>query len=335
MCSLKPDADAIRDFLRRQAGEDWLKRSERRVWPQFVFHYTDIANTVEILREGHLYSRQYLEDRDRLPVSAGSPSVLAGTSAEYKDCVRLYFRPRTPTQFYAEGIHSRHSLARSNYPEAHCPVPVFFLFDAATVLARSDCRFSDGGLNNPRARVFSTATDLRNLPWKRIYHTGRYDSSRAEESDIAFRRNAEIIFPRRLDLSALRYIYCRSVAERETLLYLLDSDLRDRYARYVVASTRSDLFYRRRTFIETARLKSDGARFQFSPETRSPGPFQLHVDIIAGAKRYSYSDRNFELHSSHIFVLNYRRYLPNYAIRLCLDDHLAYSNNYQETTIPF
>jgi hypothetical protein len=335
MCGLKPDADAIQDFLSRQLGEDWLKRSERRVWPQFVFHYTDITNTVEILREDCLYSRQYLEDRDRLPVSAGSPSVLAGTSAEYKDCVRLYFRPRTPTQFYAEGIHSRHSLARSNYPKAHCPVPVFFLFDAATVLARSDCQFSDGGLNNPRACVFSTATDLRNLPWKRIYHTGRYDPSQVEESDIAFRRNAEVIVPRRLDLSALRYIYCRSAAERETLLHLLDYDLRDRYARYIVASTRSDLFYRQRTFIETARLKSDGARFQFSPETKSPGPFKLHIDIMAGANECSYDDENFELRPPHIFALSYRRCLTNYAIRLRLDDHVAYCNKYQETTIPF
>jgi hypothetical protein len=168
-----------------------------------------------------------------------------------------------------------------------------------------------------------------------IYHTGWYDSSRAEETDIAFRRNAEVIVPRRLDLSALRYIYCRSVAERETLLYLLESDLRDRYVRYIIASTRSDLFYRRRTFIETARLKPGEARFQFSPDTRSPGPFHLHIDIVAEANEYLFDDENFDLRPPHIFVLSYPRCLTDYTIQLCLDDHLAYCSNYQETTIPF
>lgn len=334
MCELKPDADAIESFLHQQKEQDWLKRSERRVWPQFVFHYTDIRNANGVLRDGYLYSR--LDSRNPLAVSAGSPSVLANTNQEYQDCVRFYFRPRTPTQFYAEGIHSRRSLARSRFPEAHCPVPVFFLFDAASILARSDCQFSDGGLYNPRARLLSTAAELRELPWQKIYHTGAFDWRRTEESDIAFRRNAEVIVAHRVDLSALRYIYCRSVAERETLLHLIGPELRERYRPKTYASTRVELYNRERTFVETVRLRPDGARFQFSPDTVALGPFHSCIEISAGTDRYVQEDESFQLsRRRHVYVVPYGRRLTGYTIRLSLDDHLAYQNVYQETTVPF
>jgi hypothetical protein len=332
---VKPDAQAIRDFLSSQVEEDWIRRSERRVWPQFVFHYTDIRNAAEVLKRGYLYSRKYVEDHNMLPVSSGSPDVLANTKAIYRDYVRLYFRPKTPTQYYMEGIRSRTALEKSRYPKAHCPVPVFFLLDAAKILIRSDCEFSNGGLNNPRAEVFSTASDLARLPWMKIYHTGWHDPGRTEESDIPFRRNAEVIVRRRLELAALRYIYCRSEAEKETLLNSLESDLRDRYASKTVATTRSDLFYRKHTFVESARLNTDTARFQFSPDTESPGPFHLQVEIKAGSHRYPYEDETFLVPTRYNYRLRYPQHLSWYTISLHLDRYLAYYGKYEEVEIPF
>lgn len=60
MVAVKPDADRIRSFLKDLANQDWLKRSERRVWPLFVYHYTDIINAVQILRDGCVYSRKQM-----------------------------------------------------------------------------------------------------------------------------------------------------------------------------------------------------------------------------------------------------------------------------------
>ena len=193
MVFLKPDAGQIKIVLDDLAKQDWVKRTERRWWPQFVFHYTDIRNAVQILQEGYLYSRKHLEDSAKLVVSSGSPSILAGTDIAIKDFVRLYFRPKTPTQYYAEGICSQVTLSKSKFPQAHCPVPVFFLFDSATVLARSDCWFSDGNLASPQAQRLSTAKDLAQLPWRKIYHTGWIDYSQPGSSDIVFRRHAEVI----------------------------------------------------------------------------------------------------------------------------------------------
>lgn len=334
MCGLKPDADEIEIFLRQQQQEDWLRRSERRIWPQFVFHYTDVRNAHRILRQGRLYSR--LDPDNPLTVSAGSPAVLATTNEEYRDCVRFYFRPRTPTQFYAEGIHSELSLARSRYPGAHCPVPVFFLFDAGRILGRSDCRFSDGGLGNPRARVLSSADDLRGLPWRKIYHIGGYDRSRAEDCDIAFRRNAEVIVSNSVDMSALRYIYCRSAAERETLLCLIGPELRQRFLERVYASNRVELYERKRTFVEAARLRADGARFHFSPDTAAPGPFRFCLELVVGDTQYVLEEASLELGPGrYVYRVSYPRSFAAYTIRLQLDEHLAYQNTYRETTMPF
>lgn len=280
MVTLKSDANQIKRFLSNLAQQDWIRRTERRWWPKFVFHYTDIRNAVRILQEGYLYSRKHLEDTKRLLVSSGSPAILAGTNTLIKDCVRLYFRPKTPTQYHAEGIRSQATLVTSKFPNAHCPVPVFFLFDAAKILACDDCYFSDGGLGAHKYKILSKAAELEQLPWKKIYHTGLFDHSKAEESDIVFRRNAEVIIPRRLDLDALRYVYCRSNAEQETLLYLLSPDLRKQYQDKIIATTRSTLFYRQHTFIEFVRLSSEAAYVHFSPETKSPGVHAYRFESI-------------------------------------------------------
>ena len=333
MVSLKPDADQIRNVLDNLARRDWVKRTERRWWPAFVFHYTDIRNAVQILREGYLYSRKHLEDTGKPVVSSGSPSVLAGTNVTIKDCVRLYFRPKTPTQYYAEGICSQATLSKSKFPEAHCPVPVFFLFDSATILARHDCWFSDGNLASSRAQILSTAKDLDQLPWTKIYHTGWIDYSQPGSSDIVFRRHAEAIVLRRLDLNALCYIYCRSEAERETLLHLLPPGLRNQYQDKVVASARSGLFYRRQTFVETVRLSSEDAYFHFSPETQSPGPFHLRVELEIASTGYSRDVESFNLKAPYSLKIS----IPAapYTLHLFLDGHLAYANTYEEIGIPF
>ncbi|WP_420629291.1 DarT ssDNA thymidine ADP-ribosyltransferase family protein [Candidatus Leptofilum sp.] len=124
---MKKDANQIKSFLKNLSEQEWIYRSERRWWPSFVFHYTDILNAAKILNSGAIFSRQEAEKRGVLSVSSGSSAVLAGTNPHVQSCVRFYFRPQTPTQFHVEGIRSDRVLSKSRYPDAHCPVPVFFL----------------------------------------------------------------------------------------------------------------------------------------------------------------------------------------------------------------
>lgn len=272
MVMQKPDADEIRNFLASLERESWLRRTERRWWPRFVFHYTDLNNAAKILQDGYLYCRKHLEETNQLPMDSGSPIVLAGTADLIKEYVRLYFRPQTPTQYHVEGIRPGSALTELR---AHCPTPVFFLFDSAEILTRTDCRFSDGNLAkvSPRARLLSTAAELQSLPWRRIYHTGPFNPDR--ESDITFRRNAEIIVPYKLDLDSLRFVYCRSEAEKETLLHLLSPLLRQEYRRMIVATTRSMLFFRQYTFVETAHPFNEDSSPSFFPRDQIPRPISF------------------------------------------------------------
>ncbi|RMH12722.1 MAG: DUF4433 domain-containing protein [Gammaproteobacteria bacterium] len=322
----------IRQFLQDLAKQDWIRRSERRWWPHFLFHYTDIRNAVRILQDGTLYSRLQAEQMGRMAISSGSPDVLAGTSLHIQDCVRLYFRPKTPTQYHAEGVHSAQSLARSRFPNAHCPVPVFFLFDAAAILSRPDTQFSDRGLGGADYRLGSTLDDLKALPWQQIYHQGRIDPEVSRE--IIARRNAEVIVPQQLDLNDLRFIYCRSDAEKDTLLHLLPPALRRRYQSKIVASNRSELFFRQRTFIENATLLADRIYLRFSPDTTCPGPFHLRLDLTT-SRTWTQERTDFTLGPSYEYNIQFKRPLSQYWVRVFLDDHLIYANVFEELEIPF
>jgi len=330
---LKPDAEQIKQFLINLGKQNWVNRTERNWWPQFIFHYTDIQNAIKILQSACLYSREHLEKEGSAFVSNGSPTILAQTNIDIKNCVRLYFRPKTPTQYYAEGIHSQTSLSQSRFSNAHCPVPIFFLFKASKVLSDTPCRFSDGNLVSNRAHIFSTAVDLARLPWKQIYHNGWIDFSLSESRNIIFHRHAEVIVPQKLDLEALRYIYCRSEAEREMLLHSLPPHLTKLYQSKIIATTRSTLFYRQRTFIEKVQLSSERIVFHFSPDTKSPGPFLLRVDIeTPSSYSWRYEEKNFTVEKPLPLKLPH---LSTYTVRLLLDTHLAYANSYEEMALPF
>ena len=332
---MKSDAYQIRAVLNNLSQMDWIRRSERRWWPRLLFHYTDIQNAARILSSGYLYSRQFLEDERLLAVSSGSDEVLAGTHPDIKSCVRLYFRPQTPTQYHAEGVKSSLSLSNSRFPDAHCPVPVFFLFDSAEILSREDCWFSDRGLASRNYQIMSTAQDLDNLEWRKIYHTGPIDFRRPEESDIISCRMAEVVIPGYLDMRSLKWIYCRSEAEKDTLFHLLTDALRPRYEGRIVSTTRSELFYRQHTYLESVRLDSEAAHLAFSPDTQSRGPFNLQVTVRSGNDIRQYTEETFSFQRGE-FRWRINTGFDDYELELRLDDHLVYRNRHIEVDdIPF
>lgn len=331
--SIQLTRDAAHAFLQRLAGEEWLRGTERRWWPQFAFHYTDIRNAVSVLQDGRLYSRLQAAQQGKMAVSSGSREVLAGTNVDILDCVRLYFRPKTPTQYYAEGVHSQSSLSQSRFPDAHCPVPVFFLFDLAAILSLPDSVFSDRGLGARNYRLGATLAELQALPWQQIYHNTWIDWSDPDSArEIVACRNAEIIVPGQLDLSVLKAIYCRSEAEKDTLLYLLPDTLRQQYRHKILASTRNELFYRQRTFIERVVLLKDRLYLRFSPDTRAPGPFRLKIEINNGTA-VVHERPNFSL-PPYDYDVPLPGAFPAYTVDVMLDDHLIYANAFVDPGLP-
>jgi len=335
---IKDDANEIRRFLSELSAQDWIQRTERRVWPHYAFHYTDIRNASRILIDGALFSRREVESMGQLSVSSGSDEILEGTDPWVKDMVRLYFRPKTPTQYHAEGVKSQLMLSKSRFHDAHCPVPIFFLFDLADLLCMEATKFSDRGLGSHSPRILSTASELRTLDWAKIYHTGSVDPSTPHGREIIAQRNAEVFIPRQLSLEYLKYIYCRSEPELETLLFLLPFKTSRRYRSRILSSARAGLYYRLHTFLEDVRLDSESVTLSFSPETRSIGPYSLRwrFESITGEVLLEKQASEFEVKSKE-GGFRWKIHAPatEYRMYVYLDDALIYANQYSDTDLPF
>ena len=127
---------AIRQHIDGLRQAQWMDRS-RQWWPACLFHCTDILNVVSILRQGEIVSRGQITSASHLPTDIASAEVIEGTDPQRLDQVRLYFRPRTSTQYNNEGFRPVGQWTLNS----HCPVPVYLIFDALAVLSRTDPAF--------------------------------------------------------------------------------------------------------------------------------------------------------------------------------------------------
>lgn len=216
-----------RDVIERQVK---LQHKSNSWWPKYFYHFTDIRNAMGIIELGWIYGRNNVLENNLMKNDNASESVITISKNKVKDCARLYFRPRTPTQYNNEGY--KPTKIRRKDLNASCPVPIFFFLDSETVLNMENVKFSEvscAGLAD--LNLLSGAEAFEKLPFDKIYHD-KYipDGSR---SDIVKHRHAEILGEGGIPISkALRGIVCRSVAEKQTLLYLLRKKLPEKYKEY-------------------------------------------------------------------------------------------------------
>lgn len=330
MCPTQRKADAVEitRIIRELSEQDWIK-GNREWWPKYVFHYTDVRNAVEILKSGKLLCRSELDKHQGMVVDNASRNIMAQTGAHVRNFVRLYFRPQTPTQYRNEGIRPK-SMREL---ESHCPVPIFFLFDSIDVLTRADSLFSAGNLAVEEPKLCSTAEELAEFDFKKIYHVGAFQEYL--KGTIIYHRNAEVVIPREMNLSSLKYIFCRSPAEKETLLTLLPPEVFLNWNRKILVASKSQIYNCYWTFVETAELTSTHTTINFSPDTRTPGPFNMVMIItdIDSSKKHHYQDKEF--HANKGLSLRKPRDIGRYNIRLTLDEDLAFAGEFYGEDSPF
>ncbi len=319
----------VRTFLRRLKTSTWLGTA-RKWWPDYVFHFTDLRNAVSILKEGALLSRTQAELQNLMATDNASRDIIASTNEEWKDYVRLYFRPRTPTQYRNEGIRPKDEL----YDYAHCPVPIYFLFDSSSILSRTDCMFSEGNLAST-PKVFSSAADLDQIPFEYVYHDSPLSDT--EKGVVTFHRNAEVIIPKYLNLNALKFIVCRSQAEYETLLHLLPTNAVKRWSGRIILDSRSHVFFKRWVYLESVELRDSKAVFKFHQQPQYAGDFLARVTFYDTLTDITYYWEEDELTANGQLEIPLGDIAPlsDYTVRLTLDDNIAYANRYEEYTLPW
>lgn len=329
---LKQDAEKIVAHFRSIKQEDWLQESQRW-WPGHLFHFTDLTNAVKILGDGKLVSRSELERTGGLITDIASPEVISSTGSRWKEYVRLYFRPRTPTQYRNEGFRP----VGQREMNAHCPVPVSFIFDAESILTRPPTLFSDGNLATG-VEPGNTAEYFQSLPFEKIYHDrSLWGLSDSEKRNLIFHRHAKVIVPDAIDLSSLRLIGCRSEAEFQTLIHLLSSDVYLKWSKRIAVSRRFGLFFRRWPFLERADLSISANSFSFNPSTNT-GPFHAKIELTETRTKKLYVWEKNDFHASGTLSLDLSNLADpeSYTVKFTLDGHLAYENRYlDDSALPF
>lgn len=325
----KADTKEIQTHIRTLKDKPWLGQA-RASWPDYLFRFDNIDAAAKILNSGKVLSRSAALTAGVMPRDSASPSVIAQTADRWKQYVRLYFRPRTPTQFDAEGFRPVGQYVLG----AHCPVPVVMLFDAVDILTRLDTEFSDGNLA-ANATTGNNATFLKSIPFEKVYHDSWLSAE--EKRSVVFHRHAEVIVPRELDLSPLRFVGCRTQAEYETLLHLLEPKAQTQWSGTIGLGTKMNLHYRRWTFVEQAELSRKAIRLRFNPSSQTPGPFTALVKIREDATRdeYHWQDKSYSANSILEVNIQPVRHPESYTVRLELDGQLVYNNHYEECNIPF
>ena len=128
----------------------------------------------------------------------------------------------------------------------------------------------------------------------------------------------------------LQWIYCRTIAERETLLHLLDTAARAMWSTQIVVSDDLSVFERRFVFVDYVGISHDGVIFQLNPRADAQIiDVQVKVWGRGGAEIISYANTTM-LAQPSATVKRWRvaKNLNNgkYLIEIRLEGHLAYRN---------
>jgi hypothetical protein len=229
----------------------------RAQWPSRLFHHSPIENAAIILNQGRLLSRNDSANDRKLDV-AGVSIILNRDRAH--NFGRLYFRPRTPTQFWIEGIRK----AGDYYNQAHAPTLVMLVFDARQILIQENVRFSTGNMQSGSAPDGADDAFFDTIEFEKVFHLGAH-----QDSSITFCRCAEVLVPSPMKIAeTLTAIVCRSKAERQTLLHELGSSGSRRWRQQIYVSDDLDVFEKRQTFVDTVSLQHDGIVVKLHPAGR-------------------------------------------------------------------
>lgn len=319
-CPEKPEAE---QFRRRLAVLRRARLGARRWWPYYLFHFADLSNVVSILSSGELLSRAAVRAENPAFSDSASPDIIDQTDQRWKDYVRFYFRPKTPTLYRNEGFRP---VGRRPLGGAHCAMPVYLLFDLEEVICRADSLFSFGSLARPNVEVYASAQRFEQLPFDLVYHDSRF--TREERDDIIFHRHAEVIVRDRIDLHSLRWILCRSAAEFETLRDLLPGDVWARWRDRIGVRSDYNLFNREWVYVDRVSLSPTHVTFHFNP-ARHPndcGLFDVGVDVRADDRIYVWQQSGIDINSRLDF--QFPCSVNRYTIRLTLDKKIAYAGRY-------
>jgi len=297
-------------------------------WKNYVYHFSDVNNIAKILETGNIYSRKMALQLNLMKNNNASIPVIDSTENDIKDYVRFYFRPLTPTQFHNEGIRAKEEIHTSHL--AHCPVPIFLLFDIVKMLDREDSQFTYEGLASNNVDIYNTPNEFENAPFKYIYHSGSYNPE--TEYFIKKNRQAELIIPQQCDLNDLVLIVCRTNAEKETLVDLLPEN---KVAKYydkigiIKPEAFQNMFINNYLIIESVELGLETVNVKFINPNFYNRRFYIELSEITGEVINSGFEEEYKFLQEKIILPHFSKSrlesITKARVRIYIDDTLVYS----------
>lgn len=289
----------------------------RRHWPECLFHHAPLENALSILKTGMLRSRNDPDNQRQRDIAA--PEINQARDHAH-DLVRLYFRPKTPTQYHIEGIRKSGECQFGD--QAHAPFLVMLVLDAHRILTLPDTQFSDRNMQLSSAVPGMTEDHFTTIPFDKVFHEGPTGGDRS----IIGHRCAEVlpISPLNLD-HCLRAVCFRSEPERDTFLNLLGEN-RQRWPNRFLVSDALKMFEKRFSFVQEIGLTREGVIFTLNPRYD-----RQQVDILItvtdqGGRTVA------QFHNASLsaappqgrWIYNYPFPDGLYMVRVEIENHLAY-----------
>ncbi len=311
--------------IRSGTIETGLSPLLRRAWPRYAYHFTDLQNAISIIEQGKIFSREKAASEHLMANDNASQDVINQTDIEVTKCVRFYFRPKTPTQYNNEGFRNSSTITELN---AHCPFPVFFLFDLEKLLTNKTTFFTEKSLAiSEKVNYLSTPEEFANLPFDKIYHDRPFPPELRTE--IVQHRHAEILVPNEIDLDQyLSRIIVRSPSERQTLINSLTEEKKEKYSNLIRIDRKKNIFFGYWSFIQELIVQDSYVQLEINCGQGKPiFDFRMEVTDLETSSMSQYHDENWGVRSK--FKINFKP-KSNYEVRVYLNDILAAIDVYDE-----
>jgi ssDNA thymidine ADP-ribosyltransferase, DarT len=289
-------------------------------WPSLLFHHAPVQNAVGIIQSGEIRSRR--QTQGQRPLDVAGAGVIDHRQRAH-DFSRLYFRPRTPTQYHIEGIRRANECQYG--PAAHAPVLVMFALEARSILTMPTTRFSDINMQRDEARDGETDAFFGTIDFNKVYHEGGFGG----DASIANHRAAEVLCHSPLSLTDhLKWIVCRSEAERETLIHMAGAAGRALRPK-IVTSDDGKVFEKRYAFVEKVYASPEGISFHLSPRYDA-APLNVRVEVhddegdLVFDQTYGRLPARSDNGGGWIAKVNLNDGV--HRVQIHIDEHLAYQN---------
>lgn len=297
--------------------QEKFRGSQQEWWSNYIYHFSDISNVVKILNCGKLYSRNKAIVLGLMANDNAHDEVIQHTQNQYKDYARFYFRPKTPTQHINEGIIPLSEV----HNNAHCPVPVFLLFDFIKILSLDNILFSNGNIANRGAEIYGNLADLEKLEFDNIFN----DDNKNYHKHIIYCRHAEVLVKNELNVyDYLKLVVVRSQADKESLLYWLNDEAKIKLHGKIKVDSLG-LFKHRWLSLEKVELQANKIIFHFENAQRKTYDVKVTAKKLTDNKIFSGVIAAFSSTKLH-WNFDENTLVDGLHIRLKVDNTVIYEN---------